>query len=82
MDAALEWVLSHWNDITVAALLFVILVGGSKKAPWWVFGWLYQERVKEANEWKKLALRGTGLAKKAVKIAETKVVEDDDLEED
>lgn len=77
MDAFFEWVLKNWNDITIALLLFLILVGGSRPDPWWVFGWLFKERTKERNEWKKLALSGTGLAKKATDIAEKKVAEDD-----
>jgi hypothetical protein len=77
MDAFLQWVLEHWNEITVAFLLFIILVGGSKKQPWWVFGWLFIERTRERDEWKRLALQGTHLAKKAVRIAEKKVSDED-----
>lgn len=76
MDAAFEWILANWDQITVALLLVILLYGGSRKDPWWVFGWMFKERTLERNEWKKAALKGTLLAKRSVEVAE-EVVEDD-----
>jgi hypothetical protein len=78
VDAFLQWVLEHWNEITVAFLLFIILIGGSRKHPWWVFGWLFAERTEERDEWKRAALKGTNLAKKAMDVAEKKVSRHED----
>lgn len=47
----------------VVVLLVLILVAGAKK--WWVWGWVYDAKSKEADEWKRVALGGTGLAEKA-----------------
>ena len=76
MDAALKWLLDNWDQVTVALLLVILLFGGSRKDPWWVFGWLFRERTLERNEWKKAALKGTSLAKRSVKVAE-EAVEDE-----
>lgn len=77
MDDLFIWVLENWDRITVALLLVVLLYGGSRpKDPWWVFGWLFRERTRERDEWKKLALKGTSLAKRSVQVAE-EVIEDE-----
>lgn len=70
MDALFEWILKNWNEITLAILLIVLLYGGSRPEPWWVFGWLFKERTIERNEWKKVALRGIGQTHRAVSAAE------------
>lgn len=41
-------------------LVLLILYGG--RARWWVFGWYAAEVVKERDEWKEVALRGTKVA--------------------
>lgn len=46
------------------ALVIVIYTGVRRL---WVFGWLYSEKAKEADQWREMALRGTTLAEKAVK---------------
>lgn len=53
----------------VAALLLIILWGGFKKEPWWVFGWVYRdlleryERRGEAlDKWWETARRATSTA--------------------
>jgi hypothetical protein len=34
-----------------------------------VWGWSYSDKVREADEWKRLALSGTALAEKAIGVA-------------
>lgn len=53
----------------IAALLGIILFGGFKKEPWWVFGWVFRdlaarhERLREEkNDWRDMALAGTHIA--------------------
>lgn len=48
-------------------LVLLILYGG--RARWWVFGWYAAEVVKERDEWKEVALRGTKIAEVATSIA-------------
>lgn len=54
------------------ALVFAILVlyGGWRK--WWVFGWQYRDAISERDEWKKAALDGTRVAKRAFDLAQSK----------
>lgn len=52
----------------VTVLVLLIIYGGWKK--WWVFGWAYRDKEKEAKEWKAIALRGTHVAERVVRIAE------------
>ena len=33
----------------VAALLIIILYGGFKQNPWWVFGWVYRDLLRRYN---------------------------------
>lgn len=49
----------------VLGLLVVILYGGVRG--WWVFGWVYQDKLRQAEEWKRLALHGTAVIERAVK---------------
>ena len=53
----------------IAALLGIILYGGFKKNPWWVFGWVYrdmenrcQATADEKNDWRDIALAGSHIA--------------------
>lgn len=49
--------------------LVLILWGGRKK--WWVFGWQYQDVVRDRDEWKTAALRGTHIAERVVTLHES-----------
>lgn len=62
-------------DLGIAGLLLAALFGGAKGV--WVYGRVHQEMidhltrridelVRERDEWKRLALRGTEVAEKAV----------------
>lgn len=51
----------------VVGLLILILVGGHRR--WWVWGWQHKDTVRDRDEWKALALRGTGLAEAATDAA-------------
>ena len=59
----------QWVDLLLGpggllvALLIIIYTGVRRL---WVFGWLYSEKAKEADQWREMALRGTTLAEKAV----------------
>jgi hypothetical protein len=55
------------QTLGVTGLLLVILVGGAAK--WWVFGWAYDAKCKECEEWKAAAKSSTNAAEEAVKIA-------------
>lgn len=48
--------------------LVLILYGGRKK--WWVFGWQYTDLVRDRDEWKTAALRGTHIAERVVTLHE------------
>lgn len=56
------------SDLGIVGLLLVILVGGAKR--WWVFGWQYDAKEREAEEWKELAIKGTEMSRNAVGVAE------------
>lgn len=65
-------------------LILVVVLGGVKK--WWVFGWLYQEKVVEikaaadrADRWERAALRAAGVNEDAL-VTTRKVVEHADAE--
>lgn len=60
-------ILSYANDLTIVAVLVVIIYGGHKR--WWVFGWQYTESERRSNEWRELALNGTRAARQAVDLA-------------
>ena len=52
------------NKGGVGALLLIIVVAGIKR--YWVPGWLYRQILKERDEWKQLALRGSSLATRII----------------
>lgn len=47
----------------VIGLLVLIVVGGWRR--WYVWAWAYHELLQDRDEWKSLAMRGTGLAETA-----------------
>lgn len=47
--------------------LVLAMVGGWRG--WWVFGWQYDDAVKERDEWKDAALRGTRVAERVATVA-------------
>jgi hypothetical protein len=55
------------NDGGMIALLLIILVGGLRR--WWVFGWIYEEKMQDCDEWKELALKGAETATRAAEVA-------------
>jgi hypothetical protein len=75
VDAFIAWLFANVDKIGVIFLLVAGLYGGARR--WWVFGWVYAERVAEceqehveAEAWKRLALRGTAIAEASVEVAE------------
>lgn len=66
----LDQVLDFLNRGGMLALLIVILVGGHRK--WWTFGWIYQEKAREAEEWKERAWRSANTTDKALDVAQQK----------
>lgn len=73
LDQLVTWLIENWDSITVGILLVIILYGGSRKDPWWVFGREFKDLTKDRDEWKDLALAGTGIAQSAVGTAEKAV---------
>ena len=53
--------------ITIIGMLLSVLWGGARGI--WVWGWQYREAVRDRDEWKGLALRGTQMAQRAVTLA-------------
>lgn len=87
MDEFISWIWANAEKITVIFMLLAIGYGGSRgfDKSWWVFGWVYRERIndletqlfEEKNEsatWKDLALRGTVLAHQSADVAEEAVL--------
>jgi hypothetical protein len=54
-----------------AFLLVAVVYGGIKR--WWVFGWIYEVKAKECEEWKELAKTGTVAAERGTRVAEAAV---------
>lgn len=61
--------------LVIAGLVFWLIVGGVRR--WWVWGWHYTERIeqdriryeekaREAEQWKAMALRGTSLVERVI----------------
>lgn len=55
---------------TIAGLLTAALATGMRGM--WVFGWVYQAAIKDAQFWRDRALAGTGLAEMATDVAQEK----------
>lgn len=70
LEQFIQWLIANWDSLTVGILLVVILFGGSRKEPWWVFGREYQEERKEKEEYKQIAFGFSGIAAKALDVAE------------
>jgi hypothetical protein len=58
------------SPLGLAGFLLVVLWTGARR--WWVFGWVYEDKKKENEEWMRLALAGTHLATKATEALERK----------
>jgi hypothetical protein len=56
------------SPLGIAWLLLVILYTGARR--WWVFGWMYEEKAKECEDWKQIALQGTHIAVRATDALE------------
>lgn len=52
----------------VVGLLVLIVVGGWRR--WYVWQWQYRDMQNDRDWWRKIALRGTGLAEVAADAAE------------
>lgn len=59
------------NSGGVVALLVLILYGGWKAAPWWVFGREFRAMAEERDRWRDLAMRGMSATEKAVHTIES-----------
>jgi hypothetical protein len=59
------------NSGGVVALLALILYGGWKASPWWVFGREYRTLLAERDHWREIAWRGITTTEKAVHTIET-----------
>lgn len=54
--------------VNLLAILTTLNWGIKKK---WVWGWIYEEKVRECEEWKALALQGTHLAEESTSLAQS-----------
>jgi hypothetical protein len=61
------------RDITAAGMLAFALIGGTKKFRFWVFGWLYDEMVRDRDRWRDIALRSLSATERSAAIAESVV---------
>jgi hypothetical protein len=60
--------LSALSEVGMVVLLILILIAGARG--WWVFGWHYEEVVRERDAWREIALSTTNLAEKAIEKLE------------
>lgn len=65
-DLPLEQIL---GPLGLLIFLLVVVVWGGRKR-WWVFGWVYDAKSREAEEWKALALSSTRAAETGVRTIE------------
>lgn len=70
LETIVEWLVLNWDSLTVGILLVVIIYGGSRPNPWWVFGREYQEERSEKLQYKDIAFDLSGIASKALDVAE------------
>jgi hypothetical protein len=66
-DSPTNW-LQFVRDGGVIGLLIVIVIGNLRQ--WWVPNWVYQDAVRDRDEWKQLALSGTAIAEKSANALE------------
>lgn len=59
------------NTGGVLALLLLILYGGWKAQPWWVFGREFRAMVQERDHWRDVAWKGISTTERAVRTIET-----------
>lgn len=76
---AISSLLSIANNLSVVGLLLVIIWGGKKR--WWVFGWQYDQAIRDAAEWKRIAFNSLGVTQRGITAAE-KVLNPDMRSED
>lgn len=62
--------LDYVSKAGVVVLLVVILYGGFKQEPWWVFGWQYRAVVEEKEEWKEVAKKAAHIGESAAVVGE------------
>jgi hypothetical protein len=67
----LDQVLDFLNRGGMLAILLLIVLGGHRR--WYVWGWLYEEKVKESDEWKERAWRSANTTDKALDVAKKTV---------
>ncbi len=64
----LAQLLATVSDAGVIGLLMLVLVGGARA--WWVFGWTYKLMLRDRDMWRRLALSGTSLAERSLRLVE------------
>jgi len=56
-------------------LLLLVLIGGAKEKPAWVFGWVYlgmkRDLEQDRDQWRNLALKGTELGTRGMSLAQS-----------
>lgn len=76
MDTVLTLIQGPAGALVV--LVAIVFTGMKRK---WVFGWQYNDVVKDRDEWKTAALRGTHIAERVVTLHESRRRERDDSED-
>lgn len=68
-DAAQSWIDIATQSGPVAGLLAIVIYGGFKRQPWWVFGWVYRDlekryerRGEQLDRWWEIAMRSATTA--------------------
>jgi hypothetical protein len=52
--------ISSFLDLGIAGLILAAIILGWRR--YWVFGWKYEEVVRERDAWREIALRSLGVA--------------------
>jgi len=61
-------ILQYANDVTVVALLGLIIYSGKRR--WWVFGWIYDRERAETEHWRRTAFHLLGITKRGLRASE------------
>lgn len=69
----------QWNTILTQAPLVALLAGllwaGSRPVPWWVFGAVHRDAIKERDFYKEIAFRALTNSEKATSLAHVALIQ-------
>ncbi len=67
----MEWIFANWERLGSAGFgigAVIVLYTGFKRV--WIWGWAYDEKAKEAEFWRSIALRGIEAADKGLSVVD------------